>query len=354
MNNEFDQKKYEEGFEKSYDDKQQEFDELRSKQLVISLIGSVNAGKSQTINALTGLKYDIVKAHSGWTKDVSLYKLAENVFIADTPGLNDVNEEVSKKATDFVEESADLILFFLNANVGITAIDKKAYNELSQLGKEIIVVINKIDTLDAEELMEVRSQIVDELGANTFCISAKKGIGVKELHSHLVDILEKRGKDLLFLKTSKYKRGSVSKWIKAATASAVAIGAIPIPGADIIPLTGLQVGLAMKIAFIYDIKPSKEDIMKLAASTVTGNIGKQMFRWAATALKAAGWIPGAQLLEVATCAIAGSVAGAMTFSFGWACNEYYSRGMEMNMDDLGKTFTEFYKNYRAKTSPVTT
>ena len=39
--------------------------------------------------------------------------------------------------------------------------------------------------------------------------------------------------------------------------------------------------------------------MKLAASTVTGNIGRQMTRWGITALIGSGWIPGAQLLEFA-------------------------------------------------------
>ncbi|GAB2765554.1 GTPase [Salinimicrobium soli] len=348
QNEEFTQEKYEEALKKSFDEKQEEFDDLRSKKLVISLIGSVNAGKSQTINALTGINYADVKARSGWTKEVTLYPLNENVLIADTPGLNDINESVSQKATNFVEESADIILYFLNANVGITAADKKTYRELQKLQKEIIVIANKIDTLDDEEINEVRSQIFEELGVNPFCISAKKKIGLEPLHEHILSILETRGKDILYIKASKFKNKEVRNWINAASATAVGIGALPVPGSDIIPLTTLQVGLAMKIAFIYDIKPSKEDVMKLAASTVTGSIGKQIAKWAITGLKAAGWIPGAQLLEVAICGIAGAVAGSMTYGFGWACNAYYSSGMQMELNEVGKLFKEYYDMHRSK------
>jgi len=71
----------------------------------------------KTINALTGIKYTDVKARAGWTKEVSLYELKKGVFIADTPGLFDIDESVSQKASDFVENNSDIILFFLNAAV---------------------------------------------------------------------------------------------------------------------------------------------------------------------------------------------------------------------------------------------
>lgn len=64
--------------------------------LVISLVGNVNAGKSATINALTGKRYADVKPVAGWTKEVSLFPLPgfPMVRVADTPGLEDVDEKV--------------------------------------------------------------------------------------------------------------------------------------------------------------------------------------------------------------------------------------------------------------------
>jgi GTP-binding protein Era len=348
MKEEFDKKKYEDAFEKAYDEKHKEFDKISNEKLIISLIGSVNSGKSKTINALTGIKYTEVKARAGWTKEIVLYELKKGVFIADTPGLFDINESVSKKASEYVESNSDMILFFLNAAVGVTKHEKDAYSEISKLNKETIVVLNKIDALEPDEITDVINQTKEELGIFPVPISSKTGVGIDLLNSEIVKILETKGKELLFLKVSKHKEKSVKNWINGAAITAAGIGAIPIPGADIIPLTTLQVGLAMKIAFIYEIKPSKNDVMKLVASTVTGSIGKNIARWSITALKAAGWIPGAQLLEVAISAIAASVAASLTYGFGWACNSYYKSGMTIDLGEVGEIFQSAYEEHKNK------
>ena len=163
----------------------------------------------------------------------------------------------------------------------------------------------------------------------------------RDVFSPIPEMLEER-------KVLREKEKEVAKWIKGATATAAGIGALPIPGSDIVPLTTLQVGLAMKIAFIYDIKPSKDDVMKLIASTVTGNVGKQIARTAITLLKAAGWIPGNQLLEVTICGIAASVAASLTFGFGWACNAYYKSGMTIDLGEIKDVFENSYNEYKKK------
>jgi len=344
----FEDKKYEEAFENAYDEKHEEFEMISKKKLIISLIGSVNSGKSKTINSLTGIDYTDVRARAGWTKKISLYELKEGIFIADTPGLYDINEDVSKKASEFVEENSDIILFFINAAVGVTKHEKDAFQEVKQLGKEVIIVLNKIDALDDDETKDVIEEIREVLGDSPVAISAKNGTNISQLNDKILKILKEKGKELLFLKVSKYKEKEVEKYINGATITATGIGAIPIPGADIIPLTTLQVGLAMKIAFIYDIKPSKNDVMKLDASTVTGSIGKQLARWSITALKAAGWIPGAQLLEVAVAGIAATVAGSLTYGFGWACNSYFKSGMTIDLGEVGDIFKTSYEDYKNK------
>jgi len=312
------------------------------------LLGSVNAGKSKTINALTGIRYAGVKARAGWTQEISLYELKTGVFIADTPGLHDINEDVSKKASDYVEENSDVVVFFLNATVGITKHEKDAFEEVANLNKETLVVLNKIDAVDDDEIEDVISHAKEELGVTPIPISAKNGAGIENLNAAIVKILEEKGKDLLFLKVSRYKEKTVAKWINGGTVAAAGIGAIPVPGSDILPLTTLQVGLAMKIAYIYDFKPSKSDVMRLVGSTVTGGVGRQIARWAITALKAAGWIPGAQALEIAVSGIAASVAASLTFGFGWACNAYYKSGMTMDLGEVGEIFKQSYEAHSSK------
>src|SRR5690606_18411022 len=100
-----------------------------------------------------------VKARAGWTKEVSLYELHKNIFIADTPGLFDINADVSKKASDFVANSADIVLYFINAGVGVTQHEKNAFNDIMTLGKPALIVLNKIDTLEKNEVTDVINQI---------------------------------------------------------------------------------------------------------------------------------------------------------------------------------------------------
>ena len=52
----FDFNEYKSVFDDTFDSKKSEFEEERNQKLVISLVGSVNAGKSMTINALTGMR----------------------------------------------------------------------------------------------------------------------------------------------------------------------------------------------------------------------------------------------------------------------------------------------------------
>jgi GTP-binding protein Era len=154
-----------------------------------------------------------------------------------------------------------------------------------------------------------------------------------------MEILREKGKDLLFLKVTKYKEASVRIWISGAAVAAAAIGAIPLPGADIIPLTALQVSLCLKIAYIYNCKVTKSDVMSLIGSTVTGLAGKSLFR---NAIKLAGDLLG-PLGVVPSSIIAATIAGSMTWGLGWAANAYYKSGMTIDLGEVGEIYQNMYK-----------
>ena len=175
----------------------EEFEEPKKKKLVISLYGPVNSGKSSVVNALTGQKLADVRAIAGWTTEVELYHLTENAYISDTPGLDDITEENSKRAEEFVEQDSHIIIFLLNASVGTPKSAVDAYNKLHSLGKPIIVVLNKIDTIELDEQRDIEQQIQDVMSVKAVPISAKKNIGIDLLHREIMEILESKGKDLL-------------------------------------------------------------------------------------------------------------------------------------------------------------
>lgn len=339
-----------EDFEKIFKKEEDAFKQTVESKLIISLFGEVNSGKSMTINALTGRKLSKVTAIAGETTEVYPHPYSNEVLIVDTPGINDINEHVSKKASDFVERETDIIILFFNAAIGATKGMIDTYNNLKELNKPIILVLNKIDIwydedgFNNEEYYQVKNQIEDETGQNVIAISAKKEIGIKELNEEIVNLLKSNGKDILYTKVSKFKEKIVSNWINAASASSFAVGAIPLPFADMIPLTTIQVGLAFKIAYVYNCKVNKEDVMSLIGSTITGKIGKQLFKLGTQALKALGWI-GGPLGAGALATLAGTIAASVTYGFGWACSTYYKSGMNIDLGQLGTIYKEAYNAY---------
>lgn len=348
----FDAHNYQSEFEKEFDKQQADFENVRQTKLTFSLVGTVNTGKSSTINALFGKELSEVNATAGWTKGVKLFKLTENVIIADTPGLQDINEEVSKKADEFIEKDTDVILFFLNAAVGITNQEKKAIDAYKKLNRPLLLILNKVDIWyegsilsEKDSYLQTINQIHEMTDMYPIPISSKKGMGIETLHTEIVRVIETSGKDLLYAKASIFKEDMVKKWINGATASAAAIGAIPIPGSDIVPLTALQVGLSMKIAYIYDCEVTKADVMKLIGSTITGSVGKKLFRGAITVMKGLGWF-GGPIGEGAVMALAASIAAATTYAFGCACNIYYKNGMQIDLGDLGIFYEKAYEKYK--------
>ena len=340
-------KTFDESFDESFDEESEKFEEIKKKKLIIALYGSVNSGKSSTINALTDQPLASVKAVAGHTKEIRVYKFtkAKNVWIADNPGLDDINEENSAQAKKFIEEGADIILFFFNAGVGASKSTVDAYEELQGLDKPIIAILNKIDMFHNNEQEEMEQDIKEKTGAKVVPISAYDKRGIDVLHQRIMEILKSEGKELLYLKVSKsqFKDEEVDKWITGAAISAAGVGAIPIPGADIIPLTTLQVGLAMKIAFIYERKVTKKDVLQLVAATVTGTIGRQIYRGGITLLKASGLI--AVPVAVAVMAVAAAVAASVTYGFGHACKAYYKSGMTLELNVAGDIFRNMAKQY---------
>ncbi len=311
-----------------------EIEEKELEGLVISLIGSVNAGKSTTINKLLKMDDAEVSPIPGWTKDITPYKLTDNIYVVDTPGLNDINTTVSKNTEKYQKES-DIILYFLNAATGLTKAEKEAFLKIRSLKRPYIVVLNKIDTLDNSSLNDLISYLEGELGTKKIIpISAKTEEGLEKLNEEIFNVLETEGKSILYAKITRNKEIIVKRWIKASAISAAGIGAIPIPGSDVIPLTGLQIALILKIAKTYGYKLTKESAAALLSSMATGMIGRTIFR------ELVKLVPGLGN------AISASIAGAFTYGLGMAANEYFKRGMNLSLEEINKTFTKYFKVFR--------
>ena len=178
-------------------------------------------------------------------------------------------------------------------------------------------MLNKIDSLTLDAQKEMEQDIKEKTGAKVVPISARDNIGIDVLHRNIVEILEFQGNGLFFLQVSKFKEEQVDKWIKDAADDAMSLATIPIPGVDLMPLTRLQVGLAMKVAFIFECQVTKNDVMQLFAATVTGSTGRQIYRWGIQGLKAVGWLGG--LLGCGGCYECSCQGGRISYLWIWPC-----------------------------------
>lgn len=154
---------------------------------------------------------------------------------------------------------------------------------------------------------------------------------MQQLRDAILDILQTKKKDLLFAKELKAKSAVANRWILATSASAGVVGAVPLPGADIVPLTGLQVGMMVRLATLYNKPISKERARELAIATFTGNIGKSIFRQAVKVVPGAG------------AAIGGGVAASMTLALGYGIKYAYENNIELDVEFL-KNFADNFKD----------
>ncbi len=123
---------------------------------VIALVGRPNVGKSTIFNRLTKTKDAIVADFPGLTRDRQYGEgQIENrsFIVVDTGGLTGGEEgiDAAMAGQSFAAISeADIVLFIVDAQAGVTAADEAIAKEIRVRGKNVILVVNKVDGLDPD------------------------------------------------------------------------------------------------------------------------------------------------------------------------------------------------------------
>ncbi|PWA10642.1 GTP-binding protein [Pueribacillus theae] len=318
---------------KAYAEEMKKINDQLDKELLIALVGEVNAGKSTTINQILGKNVARTNPRPGETVSIDPYNHEglEKIKFMDTPGLNDPNDENPKKTLEFIKK-ADIILFFTNAaGTVFSESEKERFQEIEQHNQNILIVLNKID---AAEDIDGLVQFIKSYTENKYDvipISSKTGENIDELKNQILDLLKKRGKDLLFAKSMSDKSAAANRWIVAAGVSAGAIGAVPIPGSDVVPLTALQVGLLLKLSALYGKQLSLKDAKDLIIITAAKTVGQTLYR------QVVKFIPGAGS------AAGGVIASSLTLALGYGVKHAYENDIDINFDKITALFHQFRK-----------
>lgn len=324
-----------ESIEKAFEEELDKVNAQLDSKILFVLIGDVNVGKSSTINALMGDNEASVSAKPGETTKISEIKLKgkDRVIFVDTPGLNDICEENSNETLVYYKK-ADVILFMLNAaGTVFSKPEKNNFEKLTTLNKEVIILLNKIDALEDNEI-KVQVEYIKEHTNNQYkviAISSKTGKNIDTLRSAVLEFLERKGKGLLFAHVMKEKSVAANKYIVGAASSASAIGLAPLPGSDMIPIISIQVGMLIKLAAIYEKPLQKDTAKELVMATVVGGLGKTAFRQIVKLVPGAGSV------------VAAGVAGAMTLALGHAVKYAYENNIDLNYANLKGIYETFYK-----------
>ena len=119
---------------------------------IVAIVGRPNVGKSTLFNRLVQRREAIVDAVSGVTRDRHYGKSDWNgkeFSVIDTGGYtigsDDIFEEEIRKQVALAIDEADIIIFVVDVEDGITPMDAEVANLLRKVKKPIFIAVNKVD-----------------------------------------------------------------------------------------------------------------------------------------------------------------------------------------------------------------
>jgi small GTP-binding protein len=150
---------------------------------LLVIAGEFNSGKSSFINALLGDKV-VAEGVTPTTDRITLLRYAaepsevlleefllersfpadvlQRLTIVDTPGTNAIIRQHEELTRDFIPRS-DLVLFVTSADRPFTESERAFLAAIQEWGKKIVIVLNKVDLLESQEI----EQVVGFISENT-------------------------------------------------------------------------------------------------------------------------------------------------------------------------------------------
>jgi ribosome-associated GTPase engA len=163
---------------------------------IVAIVGRPNVGKSTLFNRLIKRREAIVDAVSGVTRDRHYGKTDWNgveFSVIDTGGYlsgsDDTFEKEINKQVALAIDEADLIIFMVNVEDGLTGMDESVAVLLRRSQKPVLVAVNKVDSNNRRNDMHEFYALGFE---HLYPLSSVNGSGTGELLDELIKLLPEK------------------------------------------------------------------------------------------------------------------------------------------------------------------
>ena len=262
---------------------------LKEKNFIISVYGKSGVGKSSVLNSL--LMKDIFKTNiiNGSTREIQKeeWTLKDQTFnsieLQDSPGFDFCDIKSPDKINSCINNS-DLILFLVSGDINRNELSE--INSLIKNGKKIILLLNKIDLFNKNELKEIIDNIKLKLPKD-FNIPLIIN-NENNLKNYITKIINQHGEmlltlsslqlaDKLFLriKENRLKRRqklAQSTIGKFSTIKASAVALNPFIIFDVAGSFALDTALISELSKIYGLKLRSESTKKIFKNVSMNNL----------------------------------------------------------------------------------
>ena len=160
---------------------------------IVAIVGRPNVGKSTFFNRLIQRREAIVDSVSGVTRDRNYGKSEWNgkeFSVIDTGGYikgsDDIFEGEIRRQVELAIDEADVIIFVVDVEDGITPMDEEVAKLLRKVTKPVLLAVNKVDNaMRVDDAIEFYNLGLGEY----YTIAGMSGSGTGELLDALTDLL---------------------------------------------------------------------------------------------------------------------------------------------------------------------
>ena len=157
---------------------------------IVAIVGRPNVGKSTIFNRFTESRQAITDEVSGVTRDRHYGKAEWNgreFSVIDTGGYVqgsvDIFETEIRKQVELAIDEANVILFLVDAKVGITDLDQAVVKLLRKSNKKVVLAVNKVDN---SKLLEDAVEFYNLVLGEYIPVASISGSGTGELLDELI------------------------------------------------------------------------------------------------------------------------------------------------------------------------